>query len=368
MKLLAIYNIAAHYRASIYQLMDRELDCDIVAGDRVADIKKMDYSLLRHKVVEVHNLITPHFEFQQGVLRYLRQDYDTYILYSSPRCLSSWLFLIGCKLFYPNKRVFGWTHGMLGKEGRIKQMITKCLFRMLSGAFIYNERSTKLMIERGIPASKLHPIYNSLNYDSQILIRSSLQMSRLYQDHFGNENKNIIFIGRLTEVKRLDLLLNSVSELKNRDEIVNVTLIGDGEERTNLERMVDSLGISEQVWFYGACYDEQTNAELIYNADICVSPGNIGLTAIHVMMFGCPAITNDDLNHQMPEFEAIKEGRTGRFFMKDNSISLADAIREWFSLHEADREQIRNECYEEIDTKWNPHNQIRIFKEVLLNS
>lgn len=41
--------------------------------------------------------------------------------------------------------------------------------------------------------------------------------------------------------------------------------------------------VDKNVWFYGSCYDEQTNAELIYNADMCVAPGNVGLTAIHAM-------------------------------------------------------------------------------------
>lgn len=71
--------------------------------------------------------------------------------------------------------------------------------------------------------------------------------------------------------------------------------------------------VDKNVWFYGSCYDEQTNAELIYNADMCVAPGNVGLTAIHAMTFGCPVITHSDFKWQMPEFEAIHPGKTGDF-------------------------------------------------------
>ena len=133
-----------------------------------------------------------------------------------------------------------------------------------------------------------------------------------------------------------------------------------------MEKRIEDLGIKEQVWFHGACYNEFRNAELLYNADLCVSPGNIGLTAIHSLMFGCPAITNDDFNHQMPEFETIKEGVTGTFFKAYESESLASSIRTWFSHHLDDRDEVRNACYHEIDTKWNPHNQIDIFTKVLL--
>ena len=187
----------------------------------------------------------------------------------------------------------------------------------------------------------------------------------MYQEHFGNENRNVVFIGRLTSVKRFDLLIDAVALLKRRGEQVNVTFVGDGAERQNMEKRVDELGIREQVWFYGACYDERKNAELIYNADVCVSPGNIGLTAMHVLMFGCPAITNDDFDHQMPEFEAIQEGRSGAFFRAGDSASLADVMSRWFATHSEDREDVRKACYDVIDSKWNPHNQIRILKEVL---
>ena len=366
MKLLQHDNIGSHYRAPIYQLMDRELGCDFCFGDGWDDIKKMDYSTLKGKVMEIHNVRKPHIYWQNGLVKLLRADYDTYIICAETRNISSWCFLLMRKLFYPKKRVYAWIHGMLGKEGAAKRLMYRFQQWLMTGSFIYNERSVRIMIEHGVPARKLHTIYNSLDYDAQFEVRRKLSPSGLYQEHFGNENKNIVFIGRLTKVKRFDLLLDAVAILKKRGEMVNVTFIGDGEERQRMQQRASELGILEQIWFYGACYDERKNAEMIYNADICVSPGNIGLTSIHALMFGCPAITNDDFNHQMPEFEAIKEGVSGAFFKSEDSESLADSISNWFSVHSDDREEVRAACFKEIDTKWNPHNQIRILKEVLL--
>jgi len=366
MKLLLEGNIASHYRAPIYQLMDKELNCDFCFGDKVGDIKKMDYNSLEGNVTEVHNILWHGIEYQRGVLELLKRDYDTYILYAGTHCVSSWLFLVVRKLFFRKKRLYIWSHGMLGKEKGIVLWLYKLLFSLFDGAFIYNERSREIMIKQGIPENKLFTIYNSLDYDRQLTLRNSLTSSPLYQMHFDNKNKNIVFIGRLTKVKRFDLLLDAIAHMKERGEFVNVTFIGDGVERANMEQRVKDLGVSSQVWFYGSCYDEKTNAELIYNADLCVSPGNIGLTAIHVLMFGCPAITNDDFNHQMPEFEAIKKGMSGDFFKVGDSVSLADTISRWFSQNRDNRELIRRFCYKEIDEKWNPHVQIEIFKNVLV--
>lgn len=365
MKLLQHDNMAPHYRSAMYQLMDKEIGCDFCFGDKVGDIKKMDYSVLNGKVTELHNVFFPHGYYQRGMMKMLSSDYDTYIICAEPRCLTTWTFLLCRKLFYPNKRVYTWGHGMLGKEGWLKQLAYKAIYGMLTGAFVYNERSTKIMIDRGIPASKLRTIYNSLDYDAQLHIRQSIKPTPLYQEHFSNENFNIVFIGRLTKVKRFDLLIDAISQLSKQGLKLNVTFIGDGSERDNMERRVEELGLKEQVWFYGACYDEDKNAELIYNADLCVSPGNIGLTSMHVLMFGCPAITNDDFNHQMPEFEAIQEDITGGFFKAGDSSSLAERIKRWFDIHKDDREQVRQNCYKIMDTKWNPHYQIKVIKDFL---
>ena len=367
MKLLQQDNIGSHYRSAIYQLMDRELGCDFCFGDKVDDIKKMDYSLLSHKVMEVHNKrVIGRFYYQIGVQKLLRQDYDTYIFIGETRCLSTWLFLIRARLFYPKKKVYFWSHGWYGKETKLEAFIKKILFRLPNGGtFLYGNYAKELMLKEGFDPDKLYVIHNSLDYDAQLLIRKSLQSNPIYQNHFGNNNKNIVFIGRLTKVKRFDLLLEAVSILKVRGEKVNVTFIGDGVERKNLEKMVEEQGITDQAWFYGACYDEKTNAELIFNADVCVSPGNVGLTAMHVMMFGCPVITNDDFCHQMPEFEAIQDEKTGTFFKAGDSASLADSISKWFAKHGSDREVVRQACFQEIDTGWNPHNQVHLIKTVL---
>lgn len=367
MKFLQHDNIAAHYRTAIYKIMDKELGCDFCFGDRWEDIKKMDYTNLSNKVIEVHNIIFPKgIYYQKGILRLTKADYDAYIIIGETKCISTWLFCLKMRMFHPDKKVYFWSHGWYGKENAIAKIVKKLFFKLPnSGIFLYGNHARELMIKEGFDPNKLYVIHNSLDYDVQLSLRNSLNVSNVYQEHFGNDNKNIVFIGRLTKVKQLELLLNAVKKLKEQGEFVNVTLIGDGEERVNLEKLAADNGIERQIWFYGACYDERKNAELIYNADLCVSPGNIGLTAIHVLMFGCPAVTNNDFNHQMPEFEAVKDGETGAFFAADDSDALAETISQWFSNHKNDREEIRKACYDEIDNQWTPYYQINLIKDVL---
>ena len=123
--------------------------------------------------------------------------------------------------------------------------------------------------------------------------------------------------------------------------------------------------IIDNVWFYGSCYDEEENARLIFNADLCVSPGNVGLTAIHSLTFGTPVLTHDDFIWQMPEYEVIKDGKTGCFFEKDNAENLAKKIMGWFDIISYSREEVRKSCFEVIDKEWNPYYQMKVFQEII---
>ena len=102
----------------------------------------------------------------------------------------------------------------------------------------------------------------------------------------------------------------------------------------------------------------------MYNADLCVVPGDIGLTAIHSLMFGTPAISHNCFKYQGPEFEAIKSGITGDYYKYGSVENLADIISLWFKNH--NRQEVRNNCYKEIDTSWNPAYMFEVVKKHLI--
>lgn len=364
MKTLLICNIAPHYRTAIFKELDEVINCDFVFGDKVADIKKMDYGLLKHQVSEVRNVGLKFCYYQKGVPKLIFSNYNTYIMTGDTRCISTWIFLV-FSLFFPKKNVYLWSHGWLGNESVLVKIVSKLFYKMATGTFVYNNHSRQLMIKGGISEKKLTTVYNSLDYDTQLCIRKECQKTDVFNKHFKNSNKNIVFIGRLTEVKRLDLLLDAIDILKQRGVAYNLTLIGDGNVYKSLKLKSVNLGLEDVVWFYGASYDESKNAELLYNSDLCVSPGNIGLTAMHAMMFGCPCMTHDDFSSQMPEYESILPGITGCFFKKSDAQSMAACMEDWFANNGGKRGEVRSNCYKMIDEIWNLHNQIDIMKTII---
>lgn len=367
MHLCQIYNSAAHYREEIFLAMDRTFDCDYVFGASLGDIRQMDTSKFRGYVTKVKNKRWHGFYWQLGVQRLLNEDYDTFLILGDTRCISTWLFCIRARLFCRNKRIFFWTHGWYGKETRLEKMLKKRFFCLPNGGiFLYGNYARELMIKEGFNPDKLFVIHNSLAYEKQLELRRILKRENVYGEHFGNNSPNLFFVGRLTKVKKLDLAIKALAKCKDKGQCFNLTFIGDGEAKLELEEMTKELGLTDRVWYYGACYDEAELGRMIYNADLCVSPGNVGLTAMHSMVFGTPVITHNDFPHQMPEFEAIHEGVTGSFYEYGNVDSLANSIIKWFANHQGQREEVRQTCYHEIDTQWTPQFQLKVLKEHLL--
>ena len=366
MKLVLIYNFAQHYRTSIFRLIDQEYDCDFYFGDSYLNVKRMDYSLLKGIVIERSTKHIGSWSYRPGIQKLLWKDYDAYILLGESRSLSTWLFCIRARLFHPKKKVYFWSHGWYGKESKAERIVKKWFFKLPNGgSFLYGNYSRELMIKEGFNPEKLYVIHNSLAYDEQVTIRKQLTASLIYKEHFGNDNPNLMFVGRLTHIKKLDQALHAIALLKERCLNYNMTFIGGGETQDDLQKLASELGLEKNVWFYGPCYDEKELSGLIYNADLCVSPGNVGLTAMHTMVFGTPVLTHNDFPHQMPEFEAIHDGETGAFFKIDDVESLANGISKWFAEKGDKREVIRHACMKEIDENWTPQFQINVLKKHL---
>lgn len=365
MKLCIIYNTAPKYREGIFKLIEEKYDCDWYFGYTNTDIKEMDTSTLK-RVSYYKSVGNPNrLYWKQGILQLLfKKKYQCFLILAESRCLSDYLFLLLATCFFPQKRVYIWTHGWYGKESKIEAKLKLWMFHHTTGIFLYGNYAKRLLIEHGIPEKKLFVIHNSLNYKKQKELRKHIHTSNIYSAYFGNNNPVLIFIGRLTPVKRLDLLIKAVSILKEKKEFYNIIFVGDGEMRYKLEQLTFDKQLSKSVWFYGECYNETANAELIYNADLCVAPGNVGLTAMHAMVFGCPVISHNDFKWQMPEFEAIKQGKTGDFFERDNVESLVNTISNWFIMQN-NREEVRQACFQEIDNYWNPYYQINILTKNL---
>jgi glycosyltransferase involved in cell wall biosynthesis len=365
-KVCCVFNIAAHYRESIYVLMDKELHCDFYIGyEKKHTIKLMDYELLHGFKSKLSNVNIPFgLHWQKGIYKPISGNYDTYIITGDFKCLSNWLLLIICKI--RRKNVIAWTHGWYGREGLLKKYIKKIFFSFCSHIILYGDYARNLMIKEGFNPNKLSCIYNSLNYERDLEIRATVHSTNIYSSHFNNDWPTMIFVGRIQKIKRIDMLIKAYSEILKNGEHCNLVLVGDIIDDPEIITMMMQLNVKDKIWLYGPCHDEKVLGELFYNAAVCVSPGNVGLTAIHSLSFGCPVITHNNFKNQMPEFECIEDGNTGSFFEENNLSSLINKIDYWSSPKIISRRDIiRENAYKIIDDRYNPFFQMKTLKNIL---
>jgi len=141
--------------------------------------------------------------------------------------------------------------------------------------------------------------------------------------HTQKEPPTFVFIGRLVSTKGLELLLLGSRELLNKGLRFRLVIIGEGPERSRLERLCSELGLAHLVEFVGEMAEEAVEA-LVGNAIAIVMPslaGEVfGLVAAETMMRGRAVITPD--NGSLAEVV----GETGLKFAAGNAKSLATCM------------------------------------------
>jgi len=364
-KLCCIFNYPPLYRESIYKKIDETFDTQFIWSEEVidgvpSDIKKLDYSIFKRKpIINKNKLLFGKYLWVTGLLCLPFKEYDAFLV-TETAYNSGFPFAILCRLL--GKKVYGWGHG----EKRVSKKFApffKLKYWLFTGFFSYGEKGRERLIEQGIPANKIHVIYNSLGGLVDPNERKQYS-SDVLKIHFGNTFPTLLFVGRLTKVKQLDWLIKAISMHDNKGLNYNLLIVGDGEEKARLSNMAADAGVAERIWFYGECYDDSKLNILIYNSDLCVSPGNVGLTALHSMIYGTPVLSHDDFETQMPEYETIVPGETGDLYRYGSFEDFCKKIEEWLS-HPINREQVKSNCYRKINSRWNSEYQIQVFKSVL---
>lgn len=367
MRLCCFFNYAPLYRESIFRRLDETYDCHFyfgreVEGHKASGIAKLDYSMFRHRPVEFANVKRGRVLWRRKLLRLAFARYDAYLI-TWDTCLSYPLFILVAKML--GKKVYAWGHGVKDKT-HAGWALDRWMINRLDGFFTYGERGRERMIELGFPAGKIHAIYNSLSGPVDPAGQSALK-SDFLRRHFGNDRPTVIFVGRLTAGKQLPLLVEMLVAHRDEGLDYNLLIVGDGPERAALERRARELGVEDRIWLYGECYDERQLDVLIYNSDLCCSPGNVGLTALHAMMYGVPVITHDDFDTQMPEYEIITPGINGDLYRRGDEADMREKVAAWLRSHSdaGSREKARRTCHAAINDRWNSDRQLAVFRSVI---
>ncbi len=146
----------------------------------------------------------------------------------------------------------------------------------------------------------------------------------LRKSDLGFEDQDVlcVFVGRLSQEKNLDGLLEAFARARRTAPALRLLLVGDGRQRQHLEQLALELGLGRAVRFYG-----ETPFEVVPNilaaSDLFVSASQSEvhpLTAIEAMAAGLPVIAP-----LAPGFmEMVDDGRSG--ILADSPQSLVQGL------------------------------------------
>jgi colanic acid/amylovoran biosynthesis glycosyltransferase len=83
------------------------------------------------------------------------------------------------------------------------------------------------------------------------IIHCGVQPDALDRRSHGDDGHELLFVGRLAEVKGVAVLLEALAEVAKVHPDVHLTLVGDGPERDRFEQLVGQRGIDDLVTFAG---------------------------------------------------------------------------------------------------------------------
>ena len=215
-------------------------------------------------------------------------------------------------------------------------------------------------------SKRIKVIYNSLDFDAQNRIFNSLKNIDItvLRTELGLslDRPIILCLSRLTKICYYEWLIEAAAKSSLRQLNPKIVFIGDGPMLSHLSDLARENEIDAV--FLGAIYDEALLGKYIMAVDTVVSPGKVGLTAMHALAYGTPVVTHGDFDTQMPEVEAVVPGNTGAFFDCGSSKDLGRAVSDvlnWTVPLISRREICRNLIVE----KYNPEVQRRLIDEAI---
>jgi len=164
---------------------------------------------------------------------------------------------------------------------------------------------------------------STIDIKGVIPISCGIEASNYQADLTPRDANRLIFVGRLTTEKQIDVILHAMAKL---DPALDVTfdIVGNGDQRRNLEQLTARLGLAERVTFHGYTSDEDLRALLTRaSAFVIASIAELqSIATMEAMASGLPVIAANAV--ALPHL--VHDGENGYLFEPGNVDQLAELI------------------------------------------
>ncbi|MCK4385030.1 MAG: glycosyltransferase family 4 protein [candidate division Zixibacteria bacterium] len=201
---------------------------------------------------------------------------------------------------------------------RFRHLLRKLMVRNAQGFIVTGTQAKEYLVSLKAPEEKIFLSYFSI--DPELLGLDTNSMAETKKRSEGP--KKILYVGKFTERKRVDLLISAFKQVKKRLPKSELWLVGEGEEEAKLKKLSQE---TKDVFFEG---HKQYGELLPYylNSDLFVLPtlkDVWGLVVNEAMMCGLPVICSKYAGCSQ---DLIKEGENGLIVDPENSKELSAAM------------------------------------------
>src|ERR1700676_4506299 len=203
------------------------------------------------------------------------------------------------------------------------------VLRWFDGFLATGTRAVEFLRHYYIPVSRIFVVPYCVDNDffAKGATAARSVRDRIRAEHGAASNELVVlFVGKVIERKRLDVLLDALSSLAKQGLKLRLFIVGTGDLESEVRRQALLLGVPTA--FIG--FVNQSGLAAIYAAaDLLVLPSQVdtwGLVVNEAFACGLPAILSDRIGCAP---DMIQENLTGRIVPVGNSDALAAAIREF---------------------------------------
>ncbi len=196
--------------------------------------------------------------------------------------------------------------------------IRKKFWKFINNKIFYVTAPTKstlksLINEKVFSSSKISYLPDPILKIKEIQIKKK---ENNFNEKELSKKNSLIAIGRLTKQKNFSFLIEAFYEIQKKYDMLNLFILGEGEERKNLEKKISDLNLSKKIFLVGYkknIYDYLKNSKIFVLSSLWEDPGFVILEAGYLNKI---IFSSDCPNGPI---EILNEGKNG-FLYKSNSI------------------------------------------------
>ena len=161
-----------------------------------------------------------------------------------------------------------------------------------------------------------------------------------YTPDFSPRTENrILFVGRITGEKQIDVLLKAITLLPAGLD-AKLEIVGGGDQFKNLQHLAEQLGIADRVTFSGYVTDEELR-QAYTRATVFAMPSIAELQSIATMEAMASALPVVAAN-AMALPHLVHDGENGYLFEPGNAQALADSIERILVMPQDELDVLKN--------------------------